>query len=112
MGLFSNVKMDWTHFEKVILGFLLIATTGAVIYNYLKVGNVGPEMPNIIGLFLAAFVVRKGLSYFKPNQYYENKSNTDLQFWSSNGAEERMPIMKTPVMATNKSEEVRNSATI
>lgn len=59
-------------FEKIILGLSFIITVIAIVFRFCKLGTTEP---NIIYYSLgigSLFVVRKGLSYFKPNQYYAN----------------------------------------
>lgn len=59
-------------FEKIILGISFLITVAAIIFRFCMFGT---SDPNIVYYSLgigSLFVVRKGLSYFKPNQYYAN----------------------------------------
>lgn len=59
-------------FEKIILGVSFLVTVAAIVFRFCKLGTTEP---NIIYYSLgigSLFVVRKGLSYFKPNSYYAN----------------------------------------
>jgi len=64
-----TVKLVWADFEKILIGALLIVATLVVVYKFFLTGVSDQGMIYLIVSFLSAFVVRKGLTYWKPDRY-------------------------------------------
>lgn len=65
-------------FEKLVTGFLFIACVGAVIYKYLAANITNTDMIYLCAILGSLFVVRKGISYFKPDRYYQNTTGANI----------------------------------
>jgi hypothetical protein len=65
--------MDKDDFEKIVLSLCLLATTAVSLYVYLTLGHIDTDMIYLVGLFLTAFITRKGLSYWKPERYKKQR---------------------------------------
>lgn len=57
-------------FEKLTTGFLFIIGVLVVLYKYLIENETNTNMIYLVTILGSLFVVRKGISYFKPNRYY------------------------------------------
>ncbi len=59
-------------FEKLATGFLFILASLSVIYKYLTTNIVNTDMVYFTSILGSLFIVRKGISYLKPDRYYQN----------------------------------------
>lgn len=63
-------------FEKLVTGLLFIVTTIALVIRFLQDKPTDLVFVQFALGIGALFVVRKGLSYFKPEQYYTANSSS------------------------------------
>ncbi|QZY57174.1 hypothetical protein [Crassaminicella profunda] len=59
-------------FEKVTTGVLFILTVLSVLYRYLRYAETNKDIIYLVSILGSLFVIRKGISYFKPDRYYQN----------------------------------------
>jgi hypothetical protein len=65
--------IDMQDYEKLVLSFAIVVLVLVTAYRYIYFGTIIYEMVSLIGLFLTAFVMRKGLSFWKPERYSKMK---------------------------------------
>lgn len=69
---FTDELFSERDFEKLLLGFLVTLTIVIILLVYWLRGTVDSNLVYLSAIELTAFVARKGLSYIKPDRYYQN----------------------------------------
>lgn len=69
MKLTQQRERNWQNFEKIVVGILLVLIVLSALYRYLKTGDLHPGIIELVLIMVSSFIVRKGLSYFRPAHY-------------------------------------------
>lgn len=81
-------EIDWTNFEKVLMGTSLVAVVSSLVYVYLTTHLSDGGMVSLVGVLVGGLIARKGLSYFKPERYRHNEvSAVEPMFTNENNDE-------------------------
>lgn len=70
-------KFNTTNFEKILLGAGLALVILAIVYVYVTNRQADGGMISLVGILVSGLVARKGLSYWKPDRYGSNTTNTN-----------------------------------